>query len=60
MNSGYTYKANKDSRRRHDLGRIAKSALLTLGVLAAMIGYQSTAGSDSAATSASSSTHLVQ
>lgn len=50
---GYTYKANKESRKRQDLRRLAKSALITLGVMAAMVGYQVNSGPSTGITSAS-------
>jgi hypothetical protein len=56
---GYTYRAKKDSRVRHDLGRIAKSALVTFGVMAAMVGYQANSGPSTGITSASTKSQLV-
>jgi hypothetical protein len=56
---GYTYRAKKDSRARHDLGRIAKSAAVTFGVMAAMVGYQANSGPAAGITSASTKTQLV-
>ena len=37
---GYRYRADKNSRGRQDLGRLAKSAALTCGVMAAMFTFQ--------------------
>ena len=56
---GYTYRPAKNSRGRADGGRLAKSALITLTVMAGMVGYQSTSGATTGLGSASAKTQAV-
>ena len=56
---GYTYRPAKGTKGRADAGRLAKSALVTLTVMAVMIGYQSSSGSTVVLGSASTKTQSV-